>query len=112
MDELLAQKAIGDAVVKTGLTKRATCIFFDLPFLHRCSKAAMIAKRFRNYWPSQRQIDNDRYSWSQPRGSAPRSDNGAMPTGISCQFYAGYMIDKPMKSDENRVMIPGPAGAG
>jgi hypothetical protein len=48
MDELLVQKAVSDAMVKTGLTKRATCIFFDLPFLHTCSKAAMEYERFWN----------------------------------------------------------------
>jgi hypothetical protein len=88
---------------------RATYIFFNMPFLHTSSKAAMIFERFRNCWPSRCQNFDDLYLCSQPRSSAPRSYNGAMPTGISRQFFAGEMVDGPVKSDENRIIIPSSA---
>ncbi|MCA9454770.1 MAG: addiction module protein [Nitrospira sp.] len=46
---------------------------------------------------------------SQP-GTAPRSHNVTMPTGISRQFYAEETVDRPVKSDENRGIIIGPLG--
>lgn len=33
-----------------------------------------------------------------------------MPTGISRQFYAEEIVDRPVKSDENRGIIIGPLG--
>ena len=50
--------------------------------------------------------------FANPEAQPPRSYNGTMPTGISRQFYAGEIVDRHVKSDENRGMIPGSAEAG
>ncbi len=38
--------------------------------------------------------------------------NGAIPIGISREPYEVDIVDKPVKSGENRALAPGPAGAG
>ena len=49
IDESLVQKAVRDAVAKTGLTKRATC-HIGIPSPLTCSKAATIFERYKNSW--------------------------------------------------------------
>jgi len=50
VDESLVQKAVRDAVVKAGLTKRATCTRFAIHSRRICWKAVTIFEQSRNFW--------------------------------------------------------------
>ncbi len=43
---------------------------------------------------------------------SPSQRYGAIPIGISRGPCALDIVDKPVKSGENRALAPGPAGAG